>query len=270
MPAPGFNSGGGPSDIPGGSPWPSVTNAALPMGGVFYGSPESGAKGPGNTHVANEHSLRFRAIRTGPIDKISILNNTLDNGKISSRCDRSATSGEGLTYCTCIDNGLDIYNCAYIHPGNQGHYHSGSGGRIRLAVYPDKNGSPDEFTLMGEANRSYVPAETEFFPTIQLKSPANVVAGQLYHIVMHNEEPTNIIGVQMNIADALAQPRNMGAVALDGMTWGPSPNGDRFGPYFGNSRTPLYRNTTAKGSPWYPHNGIISHVFEENRAEFSK
>lgn len=209
----------------------------LPLGGMFYGSYESGLK-TGNAPIAFESSRRFRAERTGSIDSVRHFNRVLTDQTIESRCEQSKLDS---VWCTCVNNGLDGRTCGYMLSNS---YSVGNGGSIVVEVRPDEDGLPDT-DVLGRSVGVFIPQENSRKVDIifELEQPVHLDAGSLYHIVYTNLNPPVSCDLRFVPADLAANcPKDQGAIGLNGVWFASSGNNEiGFDPFRGSSAANLVK-----------------------------
>lgn len=233
-----------------------------PYSGIFVGVANGGFYGAGNTTMAAEHSVRFRAPKTGVLDRFSYQNRYLTKETIAARVASQnvylpcTQSPGGALYDGVIDGNprLAAARCGFV-VGNG--YLSGSGGELVFEVWPNDpaTGHPDKSagTPLGTSDpeNGFVPidfAQGRFFE-FELTTPAAVAAGELYHVVIRNKKlPPGGKCNGYTAAQAMALPNDVGCIALNGLVHGVTPDITKNrGPYFANHET-LYKRTP--GSEW--------------------
>ena len=238
-PVAGNESDSGDSFTPVVNDWPDNTDENLPMSGIFYGTSHGGLQ-TGNTRLAIEHSLRFRAEKTGHIQSLRWENRRLTQGNVDSR--------NGAAYDSCRSNNLAPEVCAYML-GNA--YSVGNGGQILASIHPDNgNGRPDEETVLGTVDQIYIPSDYPHgvWITQNMSSPVAVVAGGIYHVKLRNLAPPVGKLTRNTLAEARAHDPNTGAMGLNGVWHGNlvGPDSLKWGPYYGRmGQEALYRNATS-------------------------
>lgn len=207
--------------------WPAGTDENLPYAGIFYGIDE-GSNNFGNTPISNyETSRSYVALRSGLVVSARFKIRQLTQGNIDYQCGLGQQA-----YCDCIT--------ASLTPGQCGHtlsapYYVGNGGSQRAEIRGD-DGTPlhrPSSVVLAKATQAIVPSDelADSFVRVDFANPVYLRAGEIYHFVIKNENPTSCSLTELTTTQAKLCPNNSGAIALDGSSYS-SPLANR-GPRIG-------------------------------------
>jgi hypothetical protein len=191
VPAPDASSGGEDGGESGGEPcagsfagecrdrWVDLIDPALPLGGLFYGSPHFGDN-PNHGPWFHEASSRVRVLRGGSLVRLQLHNRVFSLADYPRLADHCRERFGADTYEECVN-----------HPSPTGLYSHGTGGRILIEVHAD-SGAPDHLPtaeVLATATETYVPADTGPYPNVELDRGIDVVPGQILHLVHRQLAP---------------------------------------------------------------------------------
>jgi hypothetical protein len=134
------------------------------------------------------------------------------DGKGNQIINGGSTSGSGRTAIKFrASTSSALHGVRFTQRSGPGGYSGGTGGVMTIQVRPDDGtGKPHATTVL--ATMSFNPvaytASTEIYDLKVFPTPANLVAGTIYHIVFSNPSTTNFISVNNIYCYETANPRH--------------------------------------------------------------